>query len=556
MHYLQAVESKTNPMEVYKLFTIWSVCLLFCLQSAIGQDQAWFTLDVSKDNWQPQFEAVGEQLKYKGNDNRLARVLSDYQVFQFSETQKGVFGTDSDRRFFVRANNRDLLKDLLSEANHLFKGGELWSEDEMRIYEPNDYGLTSTIGSNEGAQAVLDYMDILGLPQAWYYTTGSPEVVLGVADGKLDTLHPEFAGRVKVYQLSTASNGHGSGVATVIGARGDNGEGVPGVCYDCDLAATRYGDFRSFKQLQELSKNGIRVINCSWVSSRQFESGQEAVNDMFANGTLLVAGAGNKPWSENRGEQYFYPASYDKVISVSAVMYKYEKPEDNIRYQKSGKPFVENIRGFVGRTAGFKDHKIGNSLRIYPVSTATLNTEVDLVAPAVGVLQGSALIMEGKVQYLDKTAATSVAAPFVTGTIGLMLSLYPCLPTEEIEPILKLTATNLDAIEANKPYRGNYGAGMLHSGRAVKLVHDLFNSDAVARISNQRFDRWDFPIRSFSKEVCLSDIQFAGSADLDLTAKQAITLEPGTHLKPGYQGSVHLKIDTGMEQSCALDTRK
>ncbi|PQB04840.1 hypothetical protein BST85_07990 [Aureitalea marina] len=519
-----------------------------------AQQEAWYTLETEDANWQPEFAMTNGKMGYTGRDQKLKAVLSKYDIYQFTETKAGTAGREGIRKFFVRTSGKGLIEDLKKNSSSLFSKGKRWSEDEMKIYEPNDYGSTSTIGSNQGAEAMLDYLDVLGLPQAWYYSTGTPQTVLGVADGIIDTLHPEFAGKVKVYQLSTQSNGHGSGVAAVLGARGDNGVGIPGICYDCNLAATRYGGFRDFKQLRELSDDGVRVINCSWVSSRFYDTGQAAVDEMFAQGTVLVAGAGNKPWSENKGQDYMYPASYDKVISVSSVMWKYERPEDNLKYQKSGKPYVENIFGFVGRTAGYKDGRIGNPMRIYPVATATLNSEVDLVAPAVGVLQGSALILEDKVQYIE-TAATSVSAPFVTGTIGLMLSLYPCLSAKEIEPILKLTATRLDKIAVNEPFRGNYGAGMLHSGRAVKLVHDLFNPEATARISNQRFDRWNFPVRSFSKEVCFSDLEILESAQLELTASTAVILEEGTHFKPGPDGSVHLKIDSDMEQNCKLNKR-
>ena len=37
-----------------------------------------------------------------------------------------------------------------------------------KVFEPNDYGITSTIGENLGAQVNLDYLDFLGLPKAWY----------------------------------------------------------------------------------------------------------------------------------------------------------------------------------------------------------------------------------------------------------------------------------------------------------------------------------------------------------------------------------------------------
>ena len=68
---------------------------------------------------------------------------------------------------------------------------------------------------------------------------------------------------------------------------------------------------------------------------------------------------------------------------------------------------------------------------------------------------------------------------------------------------MKFSATNIDHIEANQAYKGNYGAGSLHTGRAVKMVYDLYTASETAIIENQKFSRWNFKLTSLSEKVFL-----------------------------------------------------
>ena len=427
------------------------------------------------------------------------------------------------------------------------------SSQEKR-FEPNDYGATAKITPNRGLDIPLDYYDFLGMPKAWYYTIGNRSTTVGISDALIDTTDLEFQGKTKLFRRSTHANGHGNGVASIVAGQGDNAHAVPGVCYDCSLFGTNYGGFSTLEQLLELAEAGARVINCSWSGRTESRQAQETIDRMFDMGTLVVASSGNKSWKETKGEMLFYPASYDKVISVSSAMYKFESPMDNVNYEDNGRPYVENIRGFLARTAGFKNHDISQGLNPYHISTATLNTEVDILAPSVGVFRYSQFDKDLEIS-VEFNKATSSSAPLVTGTIGLLFSLYPCLPVEEVEPILKLTSMNIDHIEANKPYRGMYGAGILQTGDAVELVYQLYNEKEVAIIDEQSFTRWNFPLTAHSKRLELKNLYFLEAATLDLKAKQQVILKSGTHLKPNRAGHIQITIDPNLKKECDLILR-
>ncbi|MAT90866.1 MAG: hypothetical protein CMC35_09235 [Flavobacteriaceae bacterium] len=540
-------------MTRHTILWIW-LLMISCGTVWAQEEEVWFYLKAKDSLWEPQIQKNPDGLRVLVNDNQLQQVINTYAITTFRKTAKNAGPTALNKTYFVRANNPKIISELLEKAPNIFESATLIAAPDRKIFEPNDYGTTSILGANKGLNINNDYLDYLGLPQAWYYTTGEPELAVGIADAIVDTTNLEFKGKTTVFREAVFANGHGSGVAAIAAAQGDNGYGVPGLCYDCSIYATNHGDFRHYEQLMELSRAGVPVINCSWVSSVYHQSAQDSINKMFRNGTIIVAGAGNRNWTKTKGKKMYYPASYEHVISVSSGMYKYERPQDNIRYEPSGNPYVENIRGYVSRTAGFIDHDINNDLQLYTESIATLNPEVDLLAPSVGVFRFSKFVTDSIVEQ-HTYQGTSTSAPFVTGTIGLMFSLAPCLPVDEVESILKMTSTNIDHLTVNAPYRGNYGAGMLHTGHAVEMVYTLLTPSEETYIENQQFSRWKFKITALSKKVHLRNQSFTEASQLALTARKKIVIGPNTVLKPNEEGKIKIAIDPNLQKECDLRLR-
>ncbi|MEL6811481.1 MAG: S8 family serine peptidase [Bacteroidota bacterium] len=525
----------------------------------VAQEDAWFFLRAKDTLIEPSFERKGDRLEYTGNDEVLIQLFSDFKVKTFKKTYRNANRTHLKRTFFVIAEEKKLMKHLLLKASHLFEFGELIAEEDKKIFEPNDYGQTSTIGENTGVQANLDYLDFLGVPKAWYYTTGSRDIVVGISDGAIDTTDIEFRGKSKAFRKSGYANGHGMSVAETAAGQGDNGYGIPGICYDCSIYGTSFGDLRRLKELVELSRAGARVINCSWGVARYYETAQQVIYEMLDNGTVIVAAGHNPSLLKTKGTRHYYPASYDKVISVSSGMHRYEDYRENILKtpRKSGDGYLyyaRNLRWHVGANVGFVDNDTTEvPVKIYKRSIKNLNSGVDILGPAIGLFRYSSYHKEKNITY--GSGATSGVTPLVTGTVGLMFSLNPCLPADEVEGIIKLSATNIDHIEANKPFKGLYGAGMLNIGKAVEMVFKLYADGETAYIENQDFSRWDFKLTSLSEGVHLRNQKFTDSARLRLTAKNKIVIGQNTVLRPDANGAIQLKIDPSLEKQCDLVLR-
>ena len=114
-------------------------------------------------------------------------------------------------------------------------------------------------------------------PQAWDLTTGSPSVVVAVVDTGVDATQPDLEGRVLGgYDFvngdgdATDDNGHGTAVAGVIAAAGNNEIGVAGYCWQCRILPVKVlgsdgSGFNSWVASGILwaVDHGARVINTS-----------------------------------------------------------------------------------------------------------------------------------------------------------------------------------------------------------------------------------------------------------------------------------------------------
>ena len=92
---------------------------------------------------------------------------------------------------------------------------------------------------------------MLHLPETWNITTGSPTVRVGIIDSGVDASHPDLANRINrslsasfVHGVSALVDtlGHGTHVASIIGAQGNNGIGIAGVAWNVEIVSLRVLD--------------------------------------------------------------------------------------------------------------------------------------------------------------------------------------------------------------------------------------------------------------------------------------------------------------------------
>jgi thermitase len=170
-------------------------------------------------------------------------------------------------------------------------------------------------------------------PEAWAISTGTP-VTVAVIDTGIDYTHPDlaanYAGGINFVTPGSTpfdDHGHGTHVSGTIAAALNNltgnpadEEGVVGVAPNARILAYKVctpdghcDDFLIEQAIAAAVAAGAKVINMSLGGPDYSLSMNEAVQDAWNAGLVIVAGAGNAG-----NTALFYPAAYDNVISVGA----------------------------------------------------------------------------------------------------------------------------------------------------------------------------------------------------------------------------------------------
>lgn len=355
----------------------------------------------------------------QSSNEEIQKLIGEYN---FSSVERAV--PNSRQEILQKVYNIECLCDaeeLASRINHestALNRAELAPKYEF-MNDPNDY---NSIYAQDYA------LDLINAKGAWDYSTGDSNVILGISDGNFFTNHEEL--QTEYVSINTAANTpsyyyyHGTAVAATAAGATDNSQGKSAIGYDCKLSLASMG----YNRALQMSYEGVEVINLSWASGCYYSTYvQSIIDEIYNNGTIIVAAAGNGGTCGG-SSNLVYPAAHNHVIAVSSV-----GPQDN------------------------HERVIGN-----PASTHQHNSSVDICAPGydVALTVAPGWYMTGN--------GTSFAAPYVTGTIGLMLSVNPCLTFEDVEQILSMTAVNIDAQNPN--YIGQLGAGRMDAMEAVKLA--------------------------------------------------------------------------------------
>ncbi|MFM7710517.1 MAG: S8 family serine peptidase [Ferruginibacter sp.] len=286
------------------------------------------------------------------------------------------------------------------------------------LHTPNDYSLS--LGVNNYA------LNLINAQQAWDITTGNPNVIIAISDQDYSANHSELVGKyVHLYQ-GGATPTHGNAVSILAAGNTNNNNGLSSIGYDCKLGLYTM----NYNEVLTAAYAGHRIINMSWSSGCFYNPYEQlCVTEAYEAGAFLVAAAGNGVTCGGAWNMV-YPAAYDHVFSVTSI----GQSDNHIQF--------------------------GNDT----TNTHQHNDRVDLSAPGYGVAVNP---IEG---WYFNSSGTSFAAPYVSGTAGLMLSINPCLSRKDIDSILRLSSVNIDAL--NPAFTGKIGAGRLNAFAAVQMAQN------------------------------------------------------------------------------------
>ena len=355
---------------------------------------------------------------------------------------------------------------------------------------PNDplffrqWGLQNTTVADADISAV----------EAWSQATGSESVVIAVIDTGVDYTHPDLAANMWVntgeipdnlidddgngyiddvhgWDFSTFDtllglpandpmdyNGHGTHVAGIIGAVGNNSVGVAGVNWKVRIMPVSFlGYFGmgftsdAILALEYAWQNGARISNNSWGGGAFSQALLDAIEIAGAHGHLFVAAAGNEATDNDTTPHY--PSSYDT-------------------------PYVVAV-------AASDMHDQLADFSCYGASS------VDLAAPGAGILS---TWPNSQYASLD---GTSMATPFVSGAAALLLSQDSLLEPLSLRRKLLAAVDKLDSMKDKVATGGRLNLAKVVGGSQV--LHLRFDDGGAWAEDFTTTEDWNSALKGYSK---------------------------------------------------------
>ena len=386
-----------------------------------------------------------------------------------------------------------------------------WLEDQPGIASAShNPTVTAAADPNDVfyASAQDPYLGSIDAPAAWDITTNAEDIVVAIIDSGIDLGHEDL--RANLWQnpndsdndgvdddnngciddrygcrfvnltpkrisecgySSSTPNGdvrdddgtadslgsHGTAVAGIIGARGNNRTGISGVAWrvrlmilkalDCGPGGTQpTGEMANVARAIDYARRmGADIINLSLASSpgnpaADIPELRQAIEDALADGLIIVAAAGN-----HAARGVGFPAAYAQYPNVIGV--------------------------------GASDPANDNAWAEY----SSFGGGVDVAAPGSG-LASTIRSNLGDFAYGTLPGATSFAAPIVTGVFALVMARNPDLTMEEYIDIVQDSATE----PALAAHGGNWaGHGVINMRGALERV--------PMTVSGSALDDWTRP---------------------------------------------------------------
>ncbi|MCU7905979.1 MAG: S8 family peptidase [Candidatus Thiodiazotropha sp. (ex Epidulcina cf. delphinae)] len=384
---------------------------------------------------------------------------------------------DSGQAAFRQAADTRLSPEKQQKLDTLLAIKALSKRSDIVYAEPN-YILQPLAEPNDEYYGLQWHYPQINLPQAWDITTGDNSVIVAVIDTGVLLNHPDMAGQLVagydfISDPAMAADGdgidsnpddpgdgvqggsssfHGTHVSGTVAASSNNSQGVAGVAWDARVmpirvlgrgGGTSYDFVQGIRYAAGLSNvsgtlpaQRADIINLSLGGSASDQTSRDAINAARNAGVMIIAAAGNENTS-----LLSYPASYEGVVSVSAV---------DINRNRA---HYSNFGSVIDIAAPGGDRRVDLNGDSRP--DGVLSTGGD---------DSSATI---NYQFVFHNG-TSMAAPHVAGVAALMKAVHPALSPAEFDTMLASGELTTDIGATGRD--DLFGHGLIDAFKAVQAA--------------------------------------------------------------------------------------
>ena len=392
--------------------------------------------EADKPEWIP--SAVDSLVEHPGDSPAVGGTKSEVPVSGVAETVSGesewIVKWRGEKRDEERLQESELVRDdpehrisVVRPRDDVDASAWLnrWRKSRYVQYIQPNHRVTISAVPDDTLYRFQQHLGLIKAEQAWERATGSDSLIIAVVDTGVDLTHPDLKDNlvtgvnlIDPGKPPQDDHGHGTNVAGVIGAVGNNKTGVTGVAWKAKLMPIKALEADGSGSEDQLGRGiryamerGAKIVVLSLGLYHYSEYMSEIVREAEQKGVLLVAATGND------GKDIKYPAAYPTVLAVGGV--KADKQREN---------------------------------------RSNFGPEIDVVAP----WKVFTTALNGGYDYNE---GTSMAAPQVAAVAALLWSQNPSLTPSQIRSHIRSTAEDLGT-PGWDPYTG---AGLVQADRALTL---------------------------------------------------------------------------------------
>jgi hypothetical protein len=329
-----------------------------------------------------------------------------------------------------------------------------------------------------------------GFPAAWDVTTGATARV-AVLDTGIDAGHPEFAGKIASAESvdgdpNSDSDGHGTHVSGLACAGTDDGRGVAGAGWGCQLHVVKLGpDLRGgipdesiVRGLELATAHAPHAIAMSFGGGPDSPALDAAIQAAYDRGIVLVAAASNNGEGEGQGApaSLLQPGDAENIDAGRGLVVTAADFEDTRAGTGRGSGVSLAAYGFYDESRGppglISTYPGGFTLRDVPACTPMM----------LPVCSRRDLGGDDSYAYLQ---GTSMATPQVAALAAMVGALNPHLTAQEKLRLIKATARRSGG------WSPELGWGILDAGAAVDAARrvDRLPPSSRVRVAKRRARR-------------------------------------------------------------------
>jgi len=384
-------------------------------------------------------------------------VLSNYNAEQikkaFAEYDTIQFPIDVDNIFLVTLPEGQDMEDAVADLNALDTLSHWLIHAEPNFIEVEN-GQTNDPYIND-QWGLSNYPKGIKAFNAWNISKGASWVKIGIIDHGADINHPDLYGRITGDM--PVSSPHGTEVAGVVGAMTNNNRGIAGVDWYSSLysySTEPRGEVPTYVAMIRAVNAGMHIVNISLgysdVTTDNMWLIRSATAYAYNHGVLIVAALGNDNVNEVSAPAALW---YWAVLAVGAGDFNGHVWQ----YSNYGQCLDLLAPGGTSIYGG----------SIYDIVTTSIIFPTDTIPgdDTLPPVEGSSSPSDWQQTYKFVTGC-SFAAPHVAGSASLLKAYRPELTNDDLDNILKLSATNM----LTPGWDDHSGYGRVNADSALKMM--------------------------------------------------------------------------------------